>query len=76
MPSEEVEVTVTLFPDTAPAFVIASVIFRDRAGAWWQTWPDGRLDEVPEPEIIPTPIDPPPWKYWRSKLKQPGAADD
>jgi hypothetical protein len=34
MPSEEVEASVSLFPDTSPTDARASVIFRDRAGIW------------------------------------------
>lgn len=26
-----------------------TAIFRDRAGAWWSIWQDGRLEEIPEP---------------------------
>lgn len=25
----------------------SGVSFCDRAGLWWQTWPDGRLEELP-----------------------------
>ena len=25
-----------------------TLTFRDRAGAWWATWPGGRLEELPE----------------------------
>jgi hypothetical protein len=76
MPGEEVEAAVSLFPDTAPADARASVIFRDRAGIWWQAWPDGRLGEVPEPEFVPAPINPPPWSYWRWTLRQPNVPED
>lgn len=71
MPGEEVEASVSPFPDTAPADVRTSVIFRDRAGIWWQTWPDSRLGEPPEPEVIPTSINPP-WSSWRCTLSGPG----
>lgn len=36
--------------------VTAVATFRDRAGVWWRTRPDGRLEEIPEP---PPPAEPP-----------------
>lgn len=49
MPGAEHKVTIDLPRDKAPRDFSVSAIFRDRAGAWWQTWPYGHLEEIPDP---------------------------
>lgn len=49
MPGGEHEVTIDLPPDRASRDFSVSAIFSDRAGTWWQTWPYGHLEEIPEP---------------------------
>lgn len=63
MPGEEHEVTIDLPRDRAPRDFSVSAYFSDRAGTWWQTWPYGHLEEIPEP---PSPIE-------RSSRSEPAA---
>jgi hypothetical protein len=47
----EADHSIGLVPDgIAPGSMGASVIFRDRAGEWWRTTPDGRVEASPQPE--------------------------
>jgi len=35
--------------DSLGPYALCAVRFRDRAGGWWETYPDGRLKEIPLP---------------------------
>jgi hypothetical protein len=45
---EEVPAMILVPPDVDAALIIASVVFRDRAGVWWRTYSEGGLDELSE----------------------------
>jgi hypothetical protein len=49
MPGETSGASLELPPGLPAGQVSVAIIFRDRAGTWWCTWVNGRLEEIPEP---------------------------
>jgi hypothetical protein len=52
MPGAEERGIVDVPADKAAWQVDVSASFRDRAGTWWRTWPDGFLKEISEPADV------------------------
>jgi hypothetical protein len=52
MPGAEERGIVDVPADKAAWQVDVSASFRDRAGIWWRTWPDGFLKEISEPADV------------------------